>query len=108
METYPLSKIEDIYEVLRGSKVFSFLDMSQVYHQVPVTPESQPNLTVNTHLGLYSFKRGPAIFQRIMDTTLKGIDKCVCYIDDILVSGSTEEEHLQTLFLKDLILPDLK
>ena len=104
VETYPLPKIEDIYEVLRGSKVFSILDMSQAYHQVPVTPESQPNLTVNTHLGLYSFKRlpngvhsGPAIFQRIMDTTLKGIDKCVCYIDDILVSGATEEEHLQTL-----------
>lgn len=39
----------------------------------------------------------PAIFQRIMDTTLQGIDNVICCIDDILVSGATKKELLQTL-----------
>lgn len=104
VETYPLPKIEDIHEAVRGCKVFSILDISQAYHQIPISEESQPHITVNTHMGLYSFTRlpngihsGPAIFQRIMDNTLAGIPKTICYIDDILVAGTDEQDHLNTL-----------
>ena len=58
-ETYPLPRIEDIHEAVRGCTQFAVLDISQAYHQVPIATESQPYLTVNTHMGLYSFTRLP-------------------------------------------------
>lgn len=61
---------------LQGSKVFSTLDLAQVYQQLPVTPEMVAVLTMNTLKGLYKIKRlpfgvtaTPAIFQRFMETT---------------------------------------
>ena len=60
--------------------------------------------TVNTHLGLFRYCRlpfgiasTPAIFQHAMDTILQGIPHVICYIDSVLVTGETEEEHLQNL-----------
>ena len=104
VETYPLPRLDDLHEALRGCKVFSILDMSQAYHQIPLAKESQSYLTINTHVGLFSFKRlpngvhsGPAIFQRIMDSTLAGIPKVVCYLDDILVAGVDKDDHLNSL-----------
>jgi transposase InsO family protein len=103
---YPIPKIEDLHAALRGCKVFSVLDMSQAYHQIPISAESQKYLTINTHLGLFSFTRlpngvhsGPAIFQQIMDTVLAGVPKTICYLDDILVAGANHEEHLRNLSL---------
>ena len=39
----------------------------------------------------------PAIFQKVMDTILQGISGVICYIDDILVTGASEDEHLHNL-----------
>ena len=102
--TYPIPRIEDLHAALRGCTVFSCLDMSQAYHQIPVSKDSQKWLTVNTHIGLFVFTRvpngvhsAPGLFQQIMDTTLAGISKVICYLDDILVAGTDKEDHLATL-----------
>ena len=57
-----------------------------------------------THRGLYGYKRlpfgiasAPTIFQRTMEPILQGIEGVMCYIDDIIVTGATEEEHLERL-----------
>jgi hypothetical protein len=106
MVTYPIPKIEDLHVALRGCKIFSILDMSQAYHQIPVAKDSQKWLTINTHLGLFNYKRipngihsGPGIFQKIMDTVLAGVPKVICYLDDILVAGEDTKDHLRTLSL---------
>ena len=39
----------------------------------------------------------PAVFQRAMDEVLQGIPRVICYIDDILVTGANEQEHLSNL-----------
>ena len=74
VETYPMPQIEDMHSALRGCTVFSVLDVTQAYHQIPIAQKSQGDLTINTHIGLFTFRRlpngihsGPAIFQRIMD-----------------------------------------
>ena len=61
-------------------------------------------MTVNTHRGLYRYTRlpfgvasAPAIFQKVMDTILQRIPGVMCYLDDILVTGRDETEHLQRL-----------
>ena len=105
VETYPMPQIEDMHSALRGCTVFSVLDIKQAYHQIPIDPECQGYLTINTHVGLFAFKRlpngihsGPAIFQRIMDNLLSDIPKAVCRLDDILVAGVDEQDHLRTTF----------
>ena len=106
VETYPMPQIEDMHSALRGCTVFSVLDIKQAYHQIPIAQKSQGELTINTHIGLFTFKRlpngihsGPAIFQRIMDNLLSDIPKAVSRLDDILVAGIDEEDHLHTLSL---------
>ena len=43
------------------------------------------------------FCSAPGIFQRVIESLLQGIKGAVVYLDDILISGSTEAEHLKTL-----------
>ena len=104
IETYPMPKKEDMHSALRGFTVFSVLDLKQAYHQIPVSKDSQRYLTINTHMGLFAFKRlpngihlGPAIFQRIMDRLLADIPKAVSRLDDILIAGADYQDHLNTL-----------
>ena len=75
---YLIPKVEDLHVALRGCTIFSVLDMSQAYHQIPVSEESQKYLTINTHLGLFSFTRlpnrvhsGPAIFVKVCGPNLQ-------------------------------------
>ena len=84
----------------------SVLDMKQAYHQIPISKESQPYFTINTHIGLFAFNRlpkgidsGPAFFQRMMDNLLSDIPKAVSRLDDILVAGTDQEDHLHPLSL---------
>ena len=66
--------------------------------------KSQEFLTINTHKGLYRYTRlpfgvssAPSIFQATMDQILQGVKSMICYLDDILVSGANEVEHIQNL-----------
>ncbi|MFH4977117.1 hypothetical protein AB6A40_003826 [Gnathostoma spinigerum] len=45
----------------------------------------------------FGIASAPAIFQRVMDQLLAGIPHCAAYLDDIIVTGANEEEHLETL-----------
>ena len=91
---------------LANVKIFSKLDSSlQAYQQMLLDSELEKYL-INTHLGLYQYTRLPfwatvasalAIFQRAMDIILQGVPGVMCYIDDILVSGETSEQHLDRM-----------
>ena len=104
LDRYPIPKIEDLFATLMGGKAFSKLDMSQAYQQLPLEESSKKYTVVNTHRGLFQYNRlpfgissAPGIFQRVMESLLSGIPGVVVYLDDILVTGPTEEEHLATL-----------
>lgn len=102
-ETYPLPRIDELMATLSGGTVFSKTDLASAYQQVFLEEESKQLLTINTHRGLYVYNRlpfgvssAPSIFQRIMENLLKDLD-VVVYLDDLLVTGRTEQEHLQRL-----------
>ena len=66
--------------------------------------ECRDLVVVNTHKGLYRYNRlpfgvasAPAIFQKVMDTILQGLPNVFCYLDDILITGATQTEHLSNL-----------
>ena len=66
--------------------------------------ESRELVCINTHKGLFRYKRlpfgvasAPSIFQRVIDTLLQGIPGVCVYIDDMLITGKNNEEHLANL-----------
>ena len=80
------------------------MDLASVYLQIPLDEQSKEYTTINTHKGLYCYNRlpfgvasAPSIFQRIMENLLQGINHVCVYLDDILVTGTIEQEHLQNL-----------
>ena len=100
LDTYPIPRIEDLFSSLSGGKLFSKLDMSQAYAQLRLDDESKPYTIINTQKGLFQYNRlcfgissAPGIFQRAMEDLLRDQDGVSCYLDDILISGSSPEEH---------------
>ena len=91
---------------LAGGRAFTKLDMSQAYQQVELEEESKKYMyvVINTHKGLFRYNRlpfgivsAPGIFQRVMESLVRGIPGVVVYLDDILITGPTENDHLITL-----------
>ncbi|XP_030580469.1 uncharacterized protein K02A2.6-like [Archocentrus centrarchus] len=112
LEQYPIPRVEDLFAALSGGKQFSKLDMSHAYQQILLDDKSKKYVTVNTHRGLFTYNRlpfgvasAPAIFQRTMEGLLKGIPLVAVYLDDILMSGVNEADHLKNL---DEVLVRLK
>ena len=61
-------------------------------------------MVINTHKGLFQYQRipfgissAPAIFQRTMESLLTDIQGVIIYLDDVLITGRTDQEHLQSL-----------
>ncbi|RXN12978.1 putative protein K02A2.6-like protein [Labeo rohita] len=70
VEQYPIPKVEDLFAQLAGGQKFSKLDMSHAYQQIMLDESAKKYVTVNTHK---------------------------LYLDDILVTGANDEEHLKNL-----------
>ena len=104
VDTYPLPRIDDLLASLGRGKSFTKLDLAHAYQQIPLDEESKKYMVINTHKGLYRYNRLPfgvssasSIFQRTMEGILRGIPNVCVYIDDILITGLSEQEHLKTL-----------
>lgn len=103
-DEHPLPKIEDMLATIGPVSHISVLDLSQAYLQMPLSEESKDICVINTHKGLYKMQRlpygittEPATFQREMDHLLKDIPGVKCWLDDLLVTCSTEQEALKNL-----------
>ncbi len=84
VDQYPLPKPADLMACLTGGVCFSKLDLSSAYQQMLLDDESAKLVTVNIHQGLYEYTRlpfgvasAPAMFQRAMDTILRGIPQVI-------------------------------
>ncbi|XP_021379798.1 uncharacterized protein K02A2.6-like [Mizuhopecten yessoensis] len=104
VDKYPLPKIEDIFANLPGGKHFTKLDLRHAYLQMEVAEEDKEYLTINTHRGLFRYNRlvfgiasAPANWQRTMEQVLQGIPGVQCIIDDMIITGRTDDEHLRNL-----------
>ena len=104
LDKYPIPRVEDLFASLRKGQYFTKIDLSQAYTQLPLEEESKRFVVINTQRGLFRYTRlpfgiasAPGIFQRVIESLLQGINGVVAYLDDILVTGSTETEHLTAL-----------
>ena len=97
---YPLLSPDEVFSNLNGGKIFSKIDLSDVYLQVPMEENSSRLLCIITHRGLFKFERlafevkvAPVIFQQVMDTMLGSLDFTIAYLDDILIKNQDKDEH---------------
>jgi hypothetical protein len=103
---YPLPRIEDLFDRLRGASVFSKIDLSLGYHQLRIRPSDILKTAFITVYGLHEFTvmsfglmNAPAYFMCLMNSVFMDyLDKfVVVFIDDILIYSQNEQEHEEHL-----------
>ncbi|GKC33166.1 putative reverse transcriptase domain-containing protein [Tanacetum coccineum] len=105
---YPLSRINDLFNQLQGSRVYSKIDLRSGYHQLRVREEDIPKTAFKTCYSHYEFQvmpfglaNAPTVFMDLMNQVCKPyLDKfmIVC-IDDILIYSKNKKEYEEHLKL---------
>ncbi|GKB87432.1 putative reverse transcriptase domain-containing protein [Tanacetum coccineum] len=99
---YPLLRIDDLFDQLQGSSMYSKIDLRSGYHQLRIKEEDIPITAFRTRYGHFEFQvmpfgltNAPVVFMDLMNRVCKPyLDKFVIvFIDDILVYSKDEEEH---------------
>ena len=113
-DAFPLPRIQDCLDAMSGAKVFSTLDITSAYNQVPVREQDIPKTAFVTKHGLFEYTTMPfgmcnsvATFQRVIELALNGLqwNICLIYLDDMIVFSTTVEEHTMRL---DQVLKRIK
>lgn len=111
-ELFQIPTYDCLFSQLSGAKIFSLLDCSSAFLQLPLTEESSFLCTIATSFGRYRYLRlpygltsSPEIFQHFVHEMLEGLPGVIAYFDDILVFGRSIEEHHNNL---NLVLKRIK
>ncbi|GJY41674.1 putative reverse transcriptase domain-containing protein [Tanacetum coccineum] len=103
---YPLPRIDDLFDQLQGSSVYSKIDLRSGYYQLRVREEDIPKTAFRTRYGHYEFQvmpfgltNAPMVFMDLMNRVCKPyLDKfMIVFIDDILIYSKNQQEHKEYL-----------
>ena len=108
-DSYPLPCIQEALESMAGSAHFLSMDFKSGFWQIKMAPESQQYMAFTVgNLGFYKFTHmpfglcnTPMTFQHLMQNTLGKLNLmyCMIYLDDVIIFGRMEEEHLECLHI---------
>ncbi|GJW65697.1 putative reverse transcriptase domain-containing protein [Tanacetum coccineum] len=113
---YPLSGIDDLFDQLQGSCVYSKIDRRSGYHQLRVREENIPKTAFRTRYGHYEFQVMPfgltnalAEFMNLMNRVCKPyLDRFMTvFIEDILIYSKSKECDNHDLSRVEIIPTDL-
>ena len=105
-DAYNLPRIDETLITLGGTEWFCTMDQASGFWQINMSEEDKPKTAFMTRKGLFQssvmpfgLTNAPATFQRLMDTVLRGLqwEKCLVYLDDIILFGPTFDETLENL-----------
>ncbi|XP_063894989.1 uncharacterized protein K02A2.6-like [Helicoverpa armigera] len=103
VDRYPLPRVEELLFKLKGGEHFSKIDLSQAYAQFELD-DTRKYTVINTHKGLFMYNRlvyglssSPGIFQRRLEQLFNDIPQVGVFLDDIIITGFTREDHMRNL-----------
>jgi hypothetical protein len=105
---YPLPRIKDLFDQMKGASIFSKIDLRSGYHQLKIRESDIPKTAFHTCYGLYEYTvmsfgltNAPAYFMYLINKVfMEYLDRfIVVFIDDILVFSKMMEEHEEHLRL---------
>ena len=101
---YPIPLPSDLMQKLGGGQYYSKIDLADAYNQIKLKSDSAKKLALSTHQGVllqnrlpFGITSAPGYFQQIMDNLTCDLPGTAAYLDDILVSGKTADDHMQNL-----------
>ena len=103
-DAYPLPRLEDCLDSLGDAQVFTSLDCTAGYWQVPLRKEDQEKTAFTAHCGTYHWlsmpfglTNAPATLQRALDIILSGLNwqRCLVYLDDVIIFSANAEQHVK-------------
>ncbi|XP_041369851.1 uncharacterized protein K02A2.6-like [Gigantopelta aegis] len=103
VDSYPIPKVDDLYAKLGGGQKYTELDLSHAY-ELLLDDVSSEYVTINTHRVLYHYQclpygvsSSPGIFQCTMECLFHNIPNFVAYLDNLIITGSNDDEHLENV-----------
>src|SRR3954466_11031070 len=112
---FPMPRIDELFDMLRGAVCFSKIDLRTGYHQLQVQEEDITKTTFVSHCGHHEFTvmpfgltNAPAVFMGMMSGIFRPyLNKfVVVFVDDILIYSTTKEEHAEHLRIALQLLRD--
>lgn len=105
-DKFPLPRIDEVLDGLGRAKYFSVIDLYNGFHQVPLEESSRDITAFSTEQGSFRWKVlpfglnvSPNSFSRMMQIAFSGLcaSRLFLYMDDIIVPGKSEKEHIENL-----------
>lgn len=100
-DAFPLPRMEDCVDQVGSARYISKLDLLKGYWQVPLSKRAREISPFITPSGLFTYtvmsfglRYAPAIFQRLMNLVVSGLEGCTVYLDDVVIFSDTWEEHV--------------
>ena len=104
VDAEPMSDPQAIFATLANSRIFSKIDLTKGFFQVPLTEQSKQVTAFSTPGGLYQYKslpfgmtNSPAAFNKVMREVMHGIEGVEMFVDDVLIHSPSFRQHLETL-----------
>ncbi|EIE79073.1 hypothetical protein RO3G_03778 [Rhizopus delemar RA 99-880] len=100
-DRHPIPKIEEIFDQLQGSTIFTTLDLRQAFHRFQIYEPDRVKTTFTFEGQQYQFRGCPfglkhiaSRYQRVINIVLRDLPYAQAFVDDIIIFSKSYEEHI--------------